>query len=218
MKEENKFIYPAMLSLTNKKCVVVGGGTVALRKTKTLIEAGAKVTLIAPNFASEILDLAPLVTLVQRNYENDDLQGVFLVVAATDSFEVNRQVTEVATCLVNNITEPELSNFIVPSSFSKGDIQISIATGGVPAFTRKLKQYLQGKLPESFAEFNEFLQEQRNVVKSIPSSSAERTAFWRDALNEEVFDLLEQGKTLLAKEIFLHAVDRFRAESQDSSR
>lgn len=218
MKEENKFIYPAMLSLTNKKCVVVGGGTVALRKTKTLIEAGAKVTLIAPNFASEILDLASLLTLVQRNYENDDLQGAFLVVAATDSFEVNRQVTEAATCLVNNITEPELSNFIVPSSFSKGDIQISIATGGVPAFTRKLKQYLQGKLPESFAEFNEFLQEQRNVVKSIPSSSAERTAFWRDALNEEVFDLLEQGKTLLAKEIFLHAVDRFRAESQDSSR
>ena len=166
-----------------------------------------------------IIVCAPcLKSVISKRILNDDLQGAFLVVAATDSFEVNRQVTEAATCLVNNITEPELSNFIVPSSFSKGDIQISIATGGVPAFTRKLKQYLQGKIPESFAEFNEFLQEQRNVVKSIPSSSAERTAFWRDALNEEVFDLLEHGKTLLAKEIFLHAVDRFRAESQDSSR
>ena len=63
-----------------------------------------------------------------------------------------------------------------------------------------------------------FLKEQRIIIKNIPSTSAERTAFWRDALNDDVFQLLEQGKTLLAKEIFLHAVDRFRAESQDSSR
>lgn len=218
MKEENKFVYPVMLNLTNKKCILIGGGTVAFRKAKTLIEAGADVDIIAPNFVKEFFELMPNVNIVQKKYEPGDLREAFLVVAATDSFEINRQVTLDAPCLVNNITEPQLSNFIVPSSFSDGDIQISIATGGVPAFTRKLKQYFQVNLPHSFAEFNEFLQEQRNIIKRIPSSSAERTMFWREALNDEVFQLLEQGKTLLAKEKFLHAIDRFRTQSQDGSR
>lgn len=218
MKGKNQFVYPAMLSLANKKCVLIGGGLVALRKLKTLIACGAKVTLIAPKFSEEILSFKDKATFVCRTYESGDLQGAFLVIAATDSFEVNRQITVAAPCLVNNITEPELSNFIVPSSFVKGTIHISLATGGVPAFTRKLKQYFSDKLPSSFVEFNEFLKEQRKVIKCIPSTSVERTKFWREALDDDVFQLLEQGKTLFAKEKFLHAVDCFRSKSQNGSR
>ncbi|MDO4178082.1 MAG: bifunctional precorrin-2 dehydrogenase/sirohydrochlorin ferrochelatase [Phascolarctobacterium sp.] len=218
MTQENNFTYPAMLNLTNKKCVLIGGGVVALRKLKTLTSAGASVTVIAPNFTEEILAFKGKVTLIEKQYAVQDLTGAFLVVAATDDFAINRQVTLDAPCLVNNITEPELSNFTVPSSFTKGDIHISIATGGVPAFTRKLKTYFASKLPASFVEFNAFLKEQRKAIKNIPSTSEERTKFWREALNEDVFQLLEDGKTLLAKEKFLHAVDCFRSQSQNGPR
>lgn len=218
MKEKNQFAYPTMLSLTNKKCVLIGGGAVAFRKLKTLTDCGANVTLIAPKFSDEILKFKDNVTLKHREYEQKDLEGAFLVVAATDNFEINRQISQAAPCLVNNITEPEFSNFIVPSSFSKGSISVSLATGGVPAFTRKLKKYFEKSLPDSFVEFNDFLKEQRIIIKNIPSTSAERTAFWRDALNDDVFQLLEQGKTLLAKEKFLNAVDCFRSQSQNGSR
>jgi len=218
MEGKNQFVYPAMLSLTNKKCVLIGGGSVAFRKLKTLTACDAKVTVIAPKFSEEIISLKDEANLVCRTFEPEDLEGAFLVIAATDSFEVNRQITEAAPCLVNNVTEPELSNFIVPSSFVKGDIHISLATGGVPAFTRKLKQYFSDKLPDSFVEFNDFLKEQRKVIKDIPSTSAERTNFWREALNDDVFQLLEQGKTLLAKEKFLHAIDCFRSKPQNGSR
>ena len=218
MEKKNNFIYPAMLSLTNKQCILIGGGPVALRKVKTLLDAGANVTVIAPSFVPEIEKLREKISLIKRNFKAEDLQGAFLVIAATDNFEINREITALAPCLVNNVMEPELSNFIVPSSFNKGDIYISIATGGVPAFTRKLKEYFADKLPDSFSEFNEFLQEQRAEIKKIPSSSAERTNFWREALSDEVFQLLEEGKTLLAKEKFLHAVDCFRSQSQIGSR
>ena len=122
MEKKNNFIYPAMLSLTNKQCILIGGGPVALRKVKTLLDAGANVTVIAPSFVTEIEKLREKISLIKRNFKAEDLQGVFLVIAATDNFEINREITALAPCLVNNVMEPELNTFIVPSRFNKGDI------------------------------------------------------------------------------------------------
>lgn len=138
---KTNFHYPAMLRVAGKNCVIIGGGAVAARKLATLLAAEAKVTVVAPLFCDEVQKLASAqgCTLIKDYYKPEYLQNAFVVIAATDNKAVNRRISEAAPCLVNNITEPELSNFTVPSAISEGDITIALATGGMPAFTRLLK-------------------------------------------------------------------------------
>lgn len=217
---QNSFSYPVMLKLKNKKCAIVGGGSVATRKLATLCEAGAKVTCIAPSFTDELIEIARQYdcTLVQETYQPEQLQDAFVVIAATDSFEINRAITEAAPCLCNNITEPWLSNFTVPSSFKVDAITLTIATGGIPGYTRLLRKYLQQKLNPAFGKFNDFLLEQRDIIKNTASTPAERTSFWRKVLNENLLQLLENENIEQAKEQIQHAVDSFRAQSQNGTR
>ena len=141
MLNKTNFHYPAMLRVAGKNCVIIGGGTVAARKLAKLLDASANVTVVAPLFCDEVQKLASAqsCTLINDYYKPEYLQNAFVVIAATDNKAVNRQISEAAPCLVNNITEPELSNFTVPSAISEGDITIALATGGMPAFTRLLK-------------------------------------------------------------------------------
>ena len=215
----NNFDYPVMLKLADKKCVIIGGGTVAARKLTTLCEAGAQVTCIAPAFAPELLQQASAFgcTLIQELFQPEQLQNAFLVVAATDNFAVNRTITEAAPCLCNNITEPQLSNFTVPSSIKVGSLTVTIATGGIPGYTRLLRQYLQKKLNPAFGSFNDFLLEQRKIIKEAASSSEERTLFWRHVLNENLLLLLENENIEQAKEQIQNAVDSFRTQSQNGT-
>ena len=214
------FNYPAMLKLAHKKCVLVGSGTVALRKLRTLGKTGAELIVVAPVFTTEFTEAAMLyhAQLICDTYRPEYIQNAFLVIAATDDFSVNRYISETAPCLCNNITEPELSNFTVPSSFSQGDITVTIATGGVPAFTRLLRQALETQLSPVYAEFLEFLQQIRQEVKTIPSSSQERTSFWRNTLNQNILNLLASNNLAGAKEQVTDAVTSFRTKSQNSTR
>ena len=101
---------------------------------------------------------------------------------------VNRQITAAAPLLCNNITEPELSNFTVPSSFTQGDITVALATGGMPAFTRMMKNRLQEVITPDIASFNDFLRQQRHIVQQIPSTPAQLTAFWRQILTDDLIN------------------------------
>lgn len=212
---KNSFTYPAMLSLKGRSCLIIGGGQVAARKLASLLQAQAQVKVIAPSLCEQVLALgsSPQCQLCQRPYDPADLDGAFLVIAATDNKLVNREICALAPCLCNNITEPALSNFTVPSMLSEGDITLALATGGMPAYTKLLKAYFQEKLLPAFSEFNDFLKEQRQLVKTIPSTPQQRTAFWRQTLGMELIRLLEAGQTAQAKEKVIHAVNSFRAQS-----
>lgn len=146
-------------------------------------------------------------TLIKDYYKPEYLQNAFVVIAATDNKAVNRQISEAAPCLVNNITEPELSNFTVPSTISEGDITIALATGGMPAFTRLLKKQLEHILTPELADFNSFLLLQREAVKNIESTPQERTQFWRSVLKQDLLNLVMAGKAAQAKEKVLDAVN-----------
>jgi len=213
-RETNAFSYPVMLKLEGKKCVIIGGGVVAARKLATLCQAKARVTVIAPSFAAELKEAAAnySCTLITSLYEPEQLEGAFLVVAATDSFAINRDITNNAPCLCNNITEPELSNFTVPSSIVMDTLTLTVATGGMPAYTRLLKRYLQQKITPAFSELNAFLLEQRQIIKTTPSTPEKRTSFWRQTLNEDILTLLEQNNIEQAKEQIKNAVDSFRTK------
>lgn len=217
---ENNFHYPVMLKITGKKCVIIGGGEVAARKLNTLCEAGAEVTVVAPEFCDLLQKAAKKYQcqLINNCYDAQYLQQAFIVIAATNDKTVNRQITADAPLLCNNITEPELSNFTVPSSFTQGDITVALATGGMPAFTRILKRKLQQVISPDMAEFNAFLRQQRLLVQQIPSTPAQRTAFWRQILTEDIINLVAAGHAAQAKENILDAISSFRSQSQNGPR
>ncbi len=217
---ENNFHYPVMLKLTGKKCVIIGGGEVAARKLNTLCEAGAEVTIVAPEFCDLLQKAARKYQcqLINDCYNVRYLQQAFIVIAATNDVAVNRQITAAAPLLCNNITEPELSNFTVPSSFTQGDITVALATGGMPAFTSMLKKRLQEVITPDIAAFNDFLRQQRHIVQQIPSTPAQRTTFWRQILTDDLINLVAAGHAAQAKENILDAISSFRSQSQNGPR
>ena len=124
--------YPIFLDLRSKPVLVVGGGTVATRKVKGLLESNALITVVAPAISSELRVLSQ-VTLTEREYESTDCRGCALVFAATDKRDVNAQIARDAASLgipANIADAPEECGFIVPARISEGGIQIAVSTGG----------------------------------------------------------------------------------------
>ncbi len=212
--EENLFRYPAMLNLNGKKCAVIGGGKVALRKTRTLLAAGAVVTVIAPAADENLTALADKgqISLLLRGYEQGDISGCFLVVAATDNAALNRSIAQDAPCLVNVATEPELGNFSVPAQAGSGRLNFTAFGGGLPAYTALLARDMAKTYGSDFANFADFLHEARQKLQSLPLTPAQRTAFWRRHLTEEAIGLLHEGRLNTLKERITDAIDSFRAE------
>lgn len=212
--EENLFRYPAMLNLNGKRCAVIGGGKVALRKTRTLVAAGANVTVIAPAADENLTALAAdgKIKLMLRGYESGDVGDCFLVVAATDSAALNRQIAEEAPCLVNVVTEPELGNFSVPAQSTSGRLSFTAFGGGLPAYTALLARDIARTYGNDFAAFAEFLHEARTSLQQSGLTPKERTAFWRKQLTEEAIGLLHEGRLNTLKERINNAIDSFRAE------
>lgn len=212
--EENLFRYPAMLNLNGKRCAVIGGGKVALRKTRTLVAAGANVTVIAPAADENLTALAAdgKIKLVLRGYESGDVSNCFLVVAATDSAALNRQIAAEAHCLVNVVTEPELGNFSVQAQSTSGRLSFTAFGGGLPAYTALLARDIARIYGDDFAEFAEFLHEARTRLQQSGLTPKERTAFWRKQLTEEAIGLLHEGRLNTLKERINNAIDSFRAE------
>ena len=212
--EENLFRYPAMLNLNGKRCAVIGGGKVALRKTRTLVAAGANVTVIAPAADENLTALAAdgKIKLVLRGYESGDVSDCFLVVAATDSAALNRQIAAAAPCLVNVVTEPELGNFSVPAQSTSGRLSFTAFGGGLPAYTALLARDIAKTYGDDFAEFADFLHEARTRLQQSGLTPKERTAFWRKQLTEEAIGLLHEGRLNTLKERINNAIDSFRAE------
>lgn len=211
--EENLFNYPAALNLHGKRCTVIGGGKVALRKVRTLAESGALVTVIAPKAEEALLKLAAegKISLQQRAYQRSDAD-CFLVVAATDDAALNRQIAQDAPCLVNVVTEPKLGNFSVPASRSSGRLTFTAFGGGLPAFSRLLAQDMAKTYGSDFAEFAVFLAEARQRLQQLPLTSAQRTAFWRRTLTDDCTALLHEGRLNILKERINNAINSFRAE------
>jgi len=142
--------YPLFLELTGQRVIVVGGGKVATRKARSLVAAGACITVISPVVTAAIQRMKNAHWL-RRRYRAGDLRGACLVVAATDDLDVNRQVCAEAKrrrLLANCAAPPEAGNFIVPSVVRRGLITIAISTGGAsPALAKATRKKLEKFLP-----------------------------------------------------------------------
>ena len=162
-------MYPIMLNINNKKCVVIGGGTVALRKAQKLIECGGTVTVISPQFTDGFDGF----NTIQKEYEKTDLVGAFLVTAATDDKALNRQITADARemkILTYAVDDAEVSDFILPASKTVGDITVAASTNGKYPF---LAKRLRDEISENIEFYNSLLPYLTEKRKKILSMGAE---------------------------------------------
>ena len=151
--------YPVNLDILNRKCLIVGGGSVGTRKVLTLLDCGAIVTVVSPDATEKLLELADngSIRREKRFYLASDLDGMFLVIGATDNEELNRQISadaEKLNMLCNIADRPEVCNFILPAIVNRGDLVISISTSGKsPAFAKKLRKELEKQFGVEDSEF-----------------------------------------------------------------
>jgi siroheme synthase-like protein len=147
-EDENVVLYPIFLDLSGRRCVIVGGGEVAGRKARKLLQARAEVVVISPEVRPELESVATEVC--RRPYEEGDLEGACLVFAATDAREVNAAVAEEAKergIPVNVADRPSEGDFALPSTLRRGRLQVAVSTGGAsPTLARGIK----GELEEVF--------------------------------------------------------------------
>lgn len=141
--------YPVNLDIRGRRCLVIGGGQVGARKVDTLIQCGAAVTVISLEASPTVKRLADeqAIVLKQRAYRSSDLEGMFLVIGATDDEALNRQINadaERRNLLCNIADRPEICNFILPAIVRRGSFMIAISTAGKsPAFAKHIRQRLE---------------------------------------------------------------------------
>ena len=189
--------YPIFLDLKRQKCLVVGGGKVAARKVKSLLECGASVTVVSPALAPELQRMAVEETIeyIQEPYSEKHLKRAFLVISATDNQDTNSMIA--ADCFARNILVnvadvPALCNFIVPSLVSRGPLSIAISTEGKsPAYARMLREKLEQSFSEEHGEFVKFLGELRPLIMEQVPDPKRRKELFRKLAGEEFFKLFK---------------------------
>ncbi len=198
--------YPINLNIQGKKCVIIGGGEVAYRKACSLKDAGAEVTVVCLKPCTE-LSKETGITLIKKRYDEGDLNDVFLVIAATDDADVNRNVFQDASkrnILVNVVDCPDLCSFIVPSSVVRGDLCISISTGGAsPALAKRIREDLEKTYGQEYEHYLKLLSKMRNVVMSKVIDPEKRRKILQRLAEPDIIELIKQ-----------HGIERAESEIQ----
>ncbi|MBM3118112.1 MAG: bifunctional precorrin-2 dehydrogenase/sirohydrochlorin ferrochelatase [Chloroflexi bacterium] len=200
--------YPIFLNIRGKKCLVVGGGKVALRKVQTLLEHGADVEVVSPALCPELNRLAKDGTIraQQRSYKAKDLHDALIAVAATDDSKINEGIAAKARrrgILINVVDDPKNSDFIVPSYLRRGDIIVAVSTSGrSPSLARKIRTELEKDFKAEYAQLALIADEVRSELKQ-QGITVDSDA-WQEVLNlNSVAELLRQGENQEAKEVII---------------
>ena len=226
--------YPIFLEVEAMPVILVGGGHVALEKIGRLVDAGADVTVVAPELIPEVREFidAGRAKWTARAFEAGDTAGYGLVMVATDDGEVNRSVADEARkngILVNAADDVANCDFILPSLAKKGSLQIASSTGGgSPAMARWLRERLEDFLSDDVVGLADLLAETRVEIRAMDRQCAARcprtktpppllcencpnripVERWQEAINGGVFDLGQQGKMDEARTLLKERLQR----------
>ena len=201
--------YIACLRLTDRKCLVVGGGEIGLEKVEGLLACDGDVTLVAPDAIEPLQALAGEGSIAweHRGYEPADLDGAFMVIAATNDSEVNIGIYEDAerrAMLVNVVDVPPLCNFILPAIIRTGPLAIAISTAGAsPALAKRIRNEIADEYGEPYARLAILLNEVRGWAKGTLPTYQDRKAFFESIVNgdPDPVELLRQGDEAAVRDL-----------------
>ncbi len=204
--------YPICLNLNGAKCLVVGGGKVAERKVKTLLECGARVHVVSPVFSEWLETMAAegKIAAVRRTYASTDLEDALLVIGATDDEKVNGRIADDCherNILVNIVDNPAQCTFIVPAVLRQGPLSISISTDGKsPLLARRIREELEPAFGPEYREFLDLMGNVRDhVLRTVPEEEKRRDVFLR-LVYSDIIDLLRKGQHEKVKERINHVL------------
>lgn len=193
--------YPISLELKNRRCLVVGGGSVGERKVQMLLEFGANIiVVVSPGLTHELRALADrgLIRHFRGVYTPESLHEAFLVIAATDNKLVNKTIS--IECrrrglLVNVVDDPELCTFFVPAVVRRGNFVIGISTSGKsPSLAGRVREKLEGEFGSEYGDLADLLGDLRDEVKAKYPELDDRHQAYVRIMDSEALDLLTQGK------------------------
>ncbi len=202
MSEDKKTanLFPMFLKLAGRRCLVVGAGTIAEAKIASLVEADARVRVVAPEATLAVRSWAQANKLEwrQRRYHTDDLEGVFLVVAATSSRELHQLIFQEATrrgVLCNIVDVPALCDFYYPAVVQRGALQIAISTAGQsPALAQRLRKELEEQFGPDYEAWLEHLGHAREELFPATLDPEERKRRLHELASDEAFQTFCQSE------------------------
>lgn len=195
--------FPVNLDVWGRRAVVIGGGAVALRKAESLLEAGAKVKVVAPEVLPKLARLAEPARLAKgrrlvvkkRGYRKGDLAGVFLAVAATDDRPVNLKIRREATdrgVLLNIVDHPEFCDYVFPSRLNRGEFLLTVSTGGSsPALAKKIRQELERRFGWEYGKLTALLGTIRGKIP--PGNRRKYESRFSGFVRSPVLNLIRRG-------------------------
>jgi len=204
---------PVFLRLQGQNVLVVGGGQVALRKVQMLLRSGAHVHLVAPDIGTEVRKLLSALphVLLERGFAESDLDGVKLVIAATDDTVLNRRVFDLASARnlpVNVVDQPELCSFIFPSIVDRSPLIVAVSSGGnAPVLARLLRARLETLIPSAYGSLVQLLGKHRELAKQRFGSLSQRMRFWEGIVNGPVAELMMSGQQEKAEHLLLNTLE-----------
>ncbi len=209
--------YPIFLELGGRRAVVIGGGTVAMRKAKVLLDAGARLVVVAEEASDALMALCTQhgAELIRSRYAKQYIAEAVLVVAATNDAKVNEQVykdCQALEILCNVVDDPEHCDFFVPAVIKRGDLQIAIGTEGYcPAYAGHLRQKLETMFTEEHGRFLAELERiRREIIDGVPGP-IDRKSLLGELVDDESFEYFRTKGPLAWRER-AEAIIRSRAK------
>lgn len=209
-----KTYYPLFMDIEGKPCLVVGGGAIAEQKVLSLLDCGARVTVISPELTPALQRLAAdRLIWKPRTYASGDVDGYLLVICATDDTLVNGHVfqeAETRNILSNVVDVPSLCRFIVPSIVRQGDLCIAVSTGGKsPTMAKEIRRSLEKQFGPEYATLLDLLGRYRPDMKErYPNDPAMRMKKWEELTESDLIDLIRDGKTEEAEKRVVACISR----------
>ena len=196
---------PIFMNITNRLCVVIGGGEVAARKVTTLLKAHAAITLYSPELCHELQDLANTgkINYINANFEASQLAGACMVIAATDDEAVNTAVSiaaKVQNIPVNVVDAPNLCTFTMASTVERSPIVIATSSeGNAPVLARYIRTKIETMLPTGYGRIAHIAGEFRDKVKAKFATTQERRIFWEGVLQGPIVERILSGQEAAAR-------------------
>lgn len=209
--------YPVFLRLTGRQCLVVGAGGVGWRKIAGLLECEPARVLVVDTRQPDAADpdvarllTHPAVEYQARSFGPQDLEGMFLAIAATSNSELNQRIAGLCQergILCNIVDQPEAGSFIVPAVHRQGELTVAVSTGGAsPALARRIRKELQEHFGNHYAAFLTLMARLRPLVLALEHDSDENGKLFRQLAHSALLDALQRADRSAAEDILTHSL------------